>query len=124
MFDYLYKWMQNIACYMVLITAFLQMMPNQEYKKYIRFFTGLILIVLLVTPIMKIFGIEERFSEIYKGKEYESTVREIESSTEYLKDIDISGYFPDELKEDTEKDSTQKEEESESIDVGEVQIGR
>ena len=40
MFDYIYEWIQNIAFYLVLVTAVLHAVPNKDYKKYIRFFTG------------------------------------------------------------------------------------
>lgn len=40
MFDYIYEWIQNIAFYLVLVTAVLHAVPNKDYKKYIRFFYG------------------------------------------------------------------------------------
>ena len=58
MFEYLYEWMKNIAFYMVLITAVIHILPNSDYKKYIRFFTGMVLVVMLATPLLKIFGME------------------------------------------------------------------
>ena len=39
MFEYLYGWMQNIAFYMVMVTAVMHIIPNSDYKRYIRFFT-------------------------------------------------------------------------------------
>ena len=45
MIAFFYQWLQNIAFYLILITAIIQIIPNHSYKKYIRFFTGLILIV-------------------------------------------------------------------------------
>ena len=56
---YLYEWIENIAVYMVIITVAMQMVPNNSYKKYIRFFTGLILIIMMSGPILKIFGMEQ-----------------------------------------------------------------
>ena len=54
MFEYLYEWLSNLAFYMILVTAVLQVIPNKSYEKYIRFFCGMILIVLLMTPVMKV----------------------------------------------------------------------
>lgn len=57
MIEYLYQWMKNLAFYMVVITAALQLIPGENYKKYVRFFAGLILILMLAEPISRIFGL-------------------------------------------------------------------
>ncbi len=95
MFDYLYEWIRNLSCYMVLVTAFVQMIPNQAYKKYIRFFTGLLLILLLVTPVFKLFGVKQDFSEIYESRLYEQHMREIEEASRYLESVDVGDYLPE-----------------------------
>ncbi len=84
---YLYEWIENIAVYMVVITVAMQMVPNNSYKKYIRFFTGLILIIMMSGPILKILGMEHDLQEFYKSAEYEQKVKEIEGATKYLEDF-------------------------------------
>lgn len=87
MLTYLYEWIENIAFYMVIITVAMQMIPNNSYKKYIRFFTGLILILMLANPILKIFGMEQELQEFYKSAEYQQKVKEIERATKYLEEF-------------------------------------
>lgn len=77
MLDYIYQWIENIAFYMIIIVAVLQMCPGNSYKKYIRFFAGLILIIMLIGPIFKIFGL----SNYYKN-EYQNHMNEIEEILE------------------------------------------
>ena len=77
MFEYLYEWMKNIAFYMVLITAVIHILPNSDYKKYIRFFTGMVLVVMLATPLLKIFGMEHPLGSLYVSKEYQEQMIEI-----------------------------------------------
>lgn len=125
MFEYLYEWIRNIAYYMVLVTAVMQIIPNHDYKKYIRFFTGMVLILLLMTPVLKLFGMEQKFSELYEGKKYEEEIKEIEDSTQYLEELDIADYFPKEYSEKQEDMSDQTDENVTSdIGVEEVQIGQ
>ena len=76
MFDFLYEWIQNIAFYMVLVTAVMHMIPNPDYKKYIRFFTGLVLILLIVTPILKIFGTDYHMVDLGDYQEYQKQLEE------------------------------------------------
>lgn len=58
MFDYIYEWLQNLSYYMILITAVTYVLPSNSYRKYIRFFTGLVLILMLLTPICNLFRVE------------------------------------------------------------------
>lgn len=87
MLTYLYEWIENIAFYIVIITVAMQMVPGNSYKKYIRFFTGLILILMLANPIMKIFGMEQELQEFYNSAEYRQKVNEIERATKYLEEF-------------------------------------
>ena len=122
MFEYLYEWIRNIAYYMVLITAVMQIIPNHDYKKYIRFFTGMVLILLLMTPVLKLFGMEQQFSSLYEGNKYEEEIKKIENATQYLEEIDIADYFPQEYSEKNKAEQTEETKTS-GIDVEEVQIG-
>lgn len=91
MFQYLYEWAQNLAFYMVLVTVALHAVPDSGYKKYIRFFTGMVLILMIVTPIFRIFGMDSQIVNFYKSREYEAKLKEIEEATDYLNDIDSLG---------------------------------
>lgn len=89
MFDYLYQWIENIAFYLVILTVAMQMVPNNNYKKYIHFFSGLILVLMLAGPVFKVFGMEQKFTEFYENAEYQQKIEEIEEATKYLEDISI-----------------------------------
>ena len=69
MFRYLYEWAQDLSVYLILITAVFHALPDSGYKKYIRFFTGLILMLLLLTPFLSLTGSGEIFQELYHGYE-------------------------------------------------------
>lgn len=87
MLDYIYQWVENIAFYLVLFNVVMQMIPNNQYKKYVQFFSGLILVLLLINPILKIFGMEKSMTEIYEKSMYEQKIDEIENATQYLEDM-------------------------------------
>lgn len=118
MLDYLYKWIQNLAFYMVLATALLNVIPGREYQKYIRFYTGLVTIIVLIGPIMKLSGIEEDFYRKYHDRVYEQEMRE---TREKLKDAELGmfSFICPQENEDEEKNRDEKE----TIQVGEVKIG-
>lgn len=82
MFDYVYEWLKNLTTYTVLVAVVMQLLPSEEYRKYIRFFCGMVLIVMLMTPLFQVLGIREDFEEIYHSREYEQVVRELEEAGE------------------------------------------
>ena len=93
MFDYIYEWIQNLAFYLVIVTAVLQIIPGKGYKKYVQFFSGMVMILLMLTPILKLTGIETRFYDLYHSQEYEMERKEIEKQKSYFEDLDILDFL-------------------------------
>lgn len=56
------EWLKNITGYILLISIIMQILPNPQYEQYVRLFTGLTLILLVVQPILKI-GSADMFVE-------------------------------------------------------------
>ena len=50
----LYLWIRNLAVFYIFFTAVLNLIPDQKYEKYVRFFMGLLLIFMMSTPIFSI----------------------------------------------------------------------
>lgn len=82
MLDYIYQWIENVAFYMIIMVAVMQMIPGESYKKYIRFFVGMILILMLMTPILKLFGMSD-----FQNAEYQKELEEIENAAKYMEEI-------------------------------------
>lgn len=119
MLEYIYVWIGNIAFYMIMVTAVLHLLPNSDYQKYIRFFTGLVLVILLATPILKIFGMEKDLVNLYDSSAYQEQMKKIEESSEFLNNIAPIEETAGEP-QDTEGDS----EKSGQIQVEEIEIGQ
>lgn len=79
--EYVYEWVETIACYLVLVTVGMQMIPGESYKKYIRFFAGMILILLLTEPAMRMFGMQDFWKE-----EYQKELEEIKDATRVMEE--------------------------------------
>ena len=77
MFAYLYEWIRNVAFYLVLVTALLHVLPRSGYQKYIRFFTGLVLILLVLAPVLKLFQMEEELRDAYRDDSWLEQLEEL-----------------------------------------------
>lgn len=86
MFTYIYDWLKNLSVYILLITMVVNVLPNEEYKKYIRFFCGLILIMILVMPILQIGNMKSDFEEIFHSIEYKNMLNELEEASRGLEE--------------------------------------
>lgn len=84
MFRYLYEWAQDLSVYLILITAVFHALPDSGYKKYIRFFTGLVLVFMMAAPVLKILGSDGQVMNFYKSREYEKKIEEMEHAAQYL----------------------------------------
>ena len=74
----IFLWIRNIAYYMILVTAMVQVIPNNSYKKYISLFTGMVFILLLTTPILKLFGVFQEEITLDHFRKYQEKIEEIE----------------------------------------------
>lgn len=73
----LYLWIRNLAVFYIFFTAVLNLIPDQKYEKYVRFFMGLLLIFMMSTPIFSILGkgseLTESFLDNFLKKQRERT---------------------------------------------------
>lgn len=64
MSEAIYTWMKNLAVFYILLTAVMNLVPNEKYGEYIRYFMGLVLILLVLTPIFQLAGLKDSL-EVY-----------------------------------------------------------
>lgn len=109
---------------MVMVTAVMHVIPNSGYKRYIRFFTGLVLVVMLSDPFLKLLGTGDLWQNLYDSPVYREQVEKMEQAAKYLDKMPED--FEDRINysQDIEASLKQDEEEGTSIEVEEIQIGR
>lgn len=54
----LFGWMKSLIFYLLLATIVTHMAPSNQYKQYIRYFIGLVVIVLLASPLNSCLNLE------------------------------------------------------------------
>lgn len=120
MFQQIYEWIQSITVYLIVTAALLHAIPGKDYGRYIRFFSGLVLILLLAAPLLNLTDMKARFDTLYNNNEYEMEKQEIERAEEFYMNSGLQEY----LKSDKEYDPGNEAREEDQIDVGEIEIGR
>lgn len=84
----LFGWMKSLIFYLLLATIVTHMAPSNQYKQYIRYFIGLVVIVLLASPLKFLFDfgsgdLQELLYEIEHVEGQESVVGVGGSITDY-----------------------------------------
>ena len=121
MLQQFYGWIQNIAVYLIVYAAVMHAIPGKDYGKYVRFFSGLVLILLLFTPVMSLTGMGGRFQELYQSGLYEMEKKEIEEARERFEEAELLDFVPDEYGGTPEQSDS--EESGGLIEVEEIRVG-
>ena len=121
MLDWLYEWIKNIAFYMIIVSVIFKVLPGNGYQKYIQFFSGIVLILLVFLPIVRILGKEQTIKDLYEGYSYEQKKEEMEMMEKYFIDTDILDFLPEEYLQEGEGQGEQLE--NETVRIEPVVIG-
>lgn len=68
MTEAIYDWMKNLAFFYIFLTAVMNLVPDKSYGEQIRFFLGLLLILLILSPLLELFGLAGRAEEIFSDR--------------------------------------------------------
>lgn len=63
--EWLYNWMKGIAYYYIFVSMILHVLPDSKYRQYVRFFLGLVLILVILNPLMDILHLTEKMNQTY-----------------------------------------------------------
>lgn len=86
----IYQWIKNIAFYMILITAVMNLIPNNNYKKYINLFTGIVMIILVISPISKLLGASTRLDSNFIKNIYNQEIINLKVDAYQISDTSSS----------------------------------
>lgn len=82
--SYIYNWVKNLVCFYLLLTVVLHLLPQKSYRKYVRFFSGMLLTILVVSPVLSLLGDEEALRQKISQAEFFQDMENIKLDTEHL----------------------------------------
>lgn len=67
------EWLKNIAGYFLILSVAMAMLPDKKYEPYVKLFTGFVLLLLMLQPVLRIGSmdsyIQEKVLEIVEEQE-------------------------------------------------------
>lgn len=94
--EYILDIVKKIAVFYVIATFLLNLVNDDKYKKYIKMFSGMVIIILVIKPIGRIFSMDIRFSKLFSINNVtemsDNLKEEIKLVNEKMRDEVISEY--------------------------------
>lgn len=59
------SWIKGIACYVIIISMFQGILPDNRYKKYVQLFTGMLLVLLIAAPILRLTKQDQKLTDVF-----------------------------------------------------------
>lgn len=75
--DALYGWVKNIIYYMIFTAAVNNLLADSKYEKYIRFFAGMVLILLVVSPAVSGLRLNDQVAAMFERFSLEEEAKEL-----------------------------------------------
>ena len=61
-----FTWVKHIACFTILTTVIIHILPSNKYEKYLKLYLGLLLILLMISPFAKLFHLDKVMEEFFQ----------------------------------------------------------
>lgn len=66
----IYSWIKNIVIYLIINTVIMNFLGNKSYKKYVGIVSGMILVLIVVSPLIKFMKLEENLDYFLQSNDF------------------------------------------------------
>jgi len=77
------SWVKQIVIFYIFSNFIIHVLPNGNYEKYIKFFIGLILIAVVISPLTGFFKLDTIFEDIYNSAISNDSISEMRMDLQY-----------------------------------------
>lgn len=78
--DFLYDWVKNLAVFMILISVIRNLLPKSNYEKYVRLFTGMLAVLLVMNPLFQLLGMQDSIDDLFSLDIYSQEMEEMKEN--------------------------------------------
>ena len=92
-----YEWMKNLAVFYIFLTVVTHLVPDGRYEEYIRFFMGLLLILLMMAPLLEVMNLKSQVESLISQYEMEEQNLELQIQDFSLGESPLEEYMRQEI---------------------------
>ena len=118
--EFLYGWIRDVAFYTLLMNVVLHVLPEESQRKYLRFFMGIVLMIVVLSPVLSAMGLnrvlDDTYVEMISDQELRDFKRRQEEAEKALEQK------MEELETESESESEIEMEEEEELGIPEIKV--
>lgn len=80
----LYAWIRSIVFYLIFMTLVTSLLPGRKYDRYFKLFTGMVLILLVISPLTGSLRLDERLARWFETFSFQSEAGELRGQMEEI----------------------------------------
>lgn len=89
----IYGWIKNIVIYMLLNTIIMNLLGNKSYKKYAGIISGMILVLIVISPLMKLMRLDDNLDYYLRFNEFNIDTIEFQNSLSVVEESQKEAVF-------------------------------
>ncbi|TAH66647.1 MAG: hypothetical protein EWM47_09940 [Anaerolineaceae bacterium] len=89
----IYEWVRNIVIYLILNTIIMNLLGNSSYKKYVSIISGMILLLIVVSPFLKLINMDEILDYYLNTNIYQTDVSDFQNELRIMEDKQKEAVF-------------------------------
>ncbi len=93
--DAVYTWIKNIVIYMILNTIIMNLLGNSSYKKYVSIISGMILVLIVISPLMSLMKIDEKFDYFFQYNDFSVETSDFKNNLAHMEEKQSDAVFQD-----------------------------
>ena len=94
--EYLLEIMKKVAVFYVIAYFLMNLVNNEKYRHYIKMFVGIVMIIMLISPVGKLLGFEDKFLRFFSvnnaGNMSDELREELKMAENDMKDAIVMEY--------------------------------
>ncbi len=87
--DNILEYIKNIGFFLILVSVVCNALPDNSFKKYCRLFCGLVLVIMVLSPIDAILNFDGDIADIFTTKTYGAKLDELESKLKLQEQLEL-----------------------------------
>jgi len=102
--EWLFGWVQDIAFYTLLMVVVVHTLPEKHLRKYLQFFMGIVMILVVLSPALRLTGMERKLDAAYVRHTYDQELQEFLQEQERL-ELEYERWIRMRLEEENEQEA-------------------
>lgn len=91
--DVIYTWIKNIIVYMILNTIIMNLLGNSSYKKYVSIVSGMILVLIVVSPLMNVMELEDNLDYYLEANDFAVETSDFQNDLQRMEEKQSDAIF-------------------------------